>query len=424
MADSHACASAPTAVRRLPSLGEVLDRIESQFVLGAAIGVLVVDASEYATIERSYGFEAHRAVMANLHALVSDVAESGMGIGDMVLNGETGRGEIIVLLFREANEVHFYKQELPDLGGRVSEEIARRGHQVTYPYLKRGPRRLEIGVGAALRNPTIDVATQVRHALEEARNDAQLSARLEGRRRRRGLVELVLEQNVFSVFEPIVDVATKTVFGYEALSRGPAGSEFHSAPALFQAADDEDLLFELDCLCRQKALVGARDLPGDAKLFLNVRPTTMHDPNFRAEALIQTLSKCGLRPTDVVFEISEQESIGNFAIFREIRDYYRSLGFQIALDDTGSGYASLEAVIELSPEFIKIDGTFVRGIDVDPARQDLVGALHTVAEQIGARIVGEGLDTLEELEMLGQLGITFGQGWLFGKPAPLRRDTG
>ncbi len=69
-----------------------MDRIESQFVLGGAIGVLVVDASSYAVIERSYGCEAHRTAMANLHSLVSEVAESGLGIGDMVLNGETGRG--------------------------------------------------------------------------------------------------------------------------------------------------------------------------------------------------------------------------------------------------------------------------------------------------------------------------------------------
>jgi len=170
------------------------------------------------------------------------------------------------------------------------------------------------------------------------------------------------------------------------------------------------------------ALKGSRGFPADCKLFLNVRPTTIHDPNFREELLGRTLAECGLQPSDVVFEISEQESIGNFEIFREVRDYYRKLGFQIALDDTGAGYASLEAVMELSPEFIKIDRAFIKGIDQDPARQQLVSALRTVAEQINAQMIGEGLDTLEELEMLGKLGIKFGQGWLFGKPMPLRHD--
>ena len=127
-------------------------------------------------------------------------------------------------------------------------------------------------------------------------------------------------------------------------------------------------------------------------------------------------------PSDVVFEISEQESIGNFAIFREVRDYYGKLGFQIALDDTGAGYASLESVMELSPEFIKVDRAFVTGIDEDPSRQELLRALQSLAQRIGAKIIGEGLDTLEELEMLQELGIPYGQGWLFGKPHPLRRN--
>ena len=80
-------------------------------------------------------------------------------------------------------------------------------------------------------------------------------------------------------------------------------------------------------------------------------------------------------------------------------------------------------MIELAPEFIKVDRAFVAGIDEDLSRQELLRALQTVASRIGSRIIGEGLDTLEELETLGELGIPYGQGWLFGKPHPLRTDT-
>jgi EAL domain-containing protein (putative c-di-GMP-specific phosphodiesterase class I) len=134
----------------------------------------------------------------------------------------------------------------------------------------------------------------------------------------------------------------------------------------------------------------------------------------------RTLERSGLSPRNVVFEISERESIANFSAFREIRDEYKSLGFRFALDDTGAGYASLQAVIELQPDFVKVDRSFVAGVDTDRAKQTLVRALQSVADGIGAQIVGEGLDTLEELEMLGKLNIPFGQGWLFGKPTPLR----
>jgi EAL domain-containing protein (putative c-di-GMP-specific phosphodiesterase class I) len=212
------------------------------------------------------------------------------------------------------------------------------------------------------------------------------------------------------------------VFGYEALVRGPAGTRFASPFELFDVAAEEGLLFELDCLCRAAALAGAVDFPQGAKLFLNIRPSSFHDPSFQPDALIRTLERCQLGPRDVVFEISEQESIDNYEIFREARDAYGKLGFQFALDDTGAGYASLEAVAELAPEFIKVDRAFVRGIDEDPVRQTILRSLQTLASGLGARIVGEGLDTLEELRTLGSLGIPFGQGWLFGKPSPLGRD--
>ncbi len=405
----------------MQNFGESLRGITTHFTVEGALGVLLVDASRIGVIERQYGGEAQRTVMRNLGALIAESIGDRLGIDDLIVSGETGRNEILVLLFREPTEVDFYKRELPELRRIVAEGLSQRGNRTVYPYLKQVPP-LEIGTGASLRNPTIGAESQLSAALQEARGDAELNARIASRHRRQRLFELVLDGRVKSVYEPIVEVTTRTVFGYEALARGPEGSELHSPMALFASATEQDLLFQLDCLCRRSGLAGARDLPGGAKLFLNVRPTAIHDPGFRAEALCRTLEQCRLRPTDVVFEISEQESIGNFDIFREVRDYYRKLGFQIALDDTGAGYASLEAVVELSPDFIKVDRAFVSGIDKDPARQELLSAMRSLAERIGARIVGEGLDTLEELEMLKELGIPFGQGWLFGKPTPLRWD--
>ncbi len=410
-----------TSPRSLVSFGEVLSRITDHFTLEGALGIVVVDASRLGVIERQYGAEAHCHAMSNLVELIRQLVGDDLSINDLVVTGETGRQEVLVLLFREPREVGFYKRELPELRRKLLEGFSERGGRVGYPYLRQSPP-LQIGTGAALRNPTIGGDSQVSAALNEARAEAELNARLDARRRRQRLFELVLEGNIYSVYEPIVEVASRTVFGYEALARGPEGTDLHSPAALFATADEEDLLFQLDCLCRQSGMAGALDLPGGTKLFLNVRPTTIHDPNFRPEVLCETLATCQLRPSDVVFEISEQESIGNFDIFREVRDHYRKLGFQIALDDTGVGYSSLEAVMELSPDFIKMDRTFVSRIDEDPARQALLRALCSVADQIGAQIIGEGLDTLEELETLGRLGIRFGQGWLFGKPTRLRSD--
>ena len=415
-------AALPKSETVLPSIGDSLSEIVEQFSGHGALGILAVDASVFADIERSFGGSARLGAMLSLREVVEQLIGDRLGISDLILAGETGRNEIVVLLFRDLTETDFSSRELPDLHGALAQGLKVRGTGIGYPHLKTTPS-LSIGASAALCNPTIGAETQIRDAIEQARSDAALNEKIASRRRRQKLFELVLEGRIRSVYEPIVDVATRTVFGYEALARGPEGSEFHSPAALFKSASEEDFIFQLDRLCRTSGLDGARDFPGDAKLFLNIRPTTIYDPNFRSEALRRTLDGCGLSPTDLVLEISEQESISNFDIFREIRDYYGNLGFQMAMDDVGSGYASLESVIELSPEFVKVDRAFVAGIDQDLNRQELLRALHAVSEKIGARIIGEGLDTLEELETLGRLGIPFGQGWLFGKPHPLRTDT-
>jgi EAL domain-containing protein (putative c-di-GMP-specific phosphodiesterase class I) len=423
MADSEELllANEPAQPARIATFGEHLNQVGFRFGEAGALGVLLIDAASFARIERQSGGEALHDALGRLALLVRELVDDALGIGDLVLAGESGRNEILVLLFREPGESRYYTRELPDLLRLVSDGLAKRGSRVCYPHLRETPPLL-FGTGAALRNPTVRAETQLRHAIAEARSHAELNAKSEQRRRRKQLFELVLAGQIRSVYEPIVEVASHTVFGYEALARGPEGSDLRSPLVLFERAAQEDLIFQLDCLCRRSGIAGARDLPGGAKLFLNVRPTTIHDPAFKAEAITRTLAESRLTPSDVVFEISEQESIRSFDVFREVRDYYRRLGIQIALDDLGQGYSSLESILELEPEFIKVDRAFCSGIDADERRQELLRSLTKVADRIGARLIGEGLDTLEELTTLGRLGIPFGQGWLFGKPTPLRSD--
>jgi len=397
----------------------VLPAVVQRFGHQRLLGVVLVDATPLSAIEEANGYAAYASVMTKLGALVREVADEALDGEQLVVGGAAGRSEIAVLLFRSERDGAFYRSELPSFVRAVAKALEQRGSRVAYPYVQRAPV-LGVGYAAVVRNPFLGASSQLRAVIGEAREDAGLRERAAARRRRHTFMGVVLAGEVTSVYEPIVDVATKTVYAYEALARGPEGTAYRSPDALFEAAEDEGLLFELDCLCRRSGLDGAQGLPAGTALFLNVLPTTIHDPNFKPDALIRTLERSRLQPTDVVFEISEKQSIASFDVFREIRDEYRSLGFRFALDDTGSGYASLQSVIELEPEFIKVDRALVTGLDIDPAKQSLVRALQAVASSFGAQIIGEGLDTLEELEMLEELEIPFGQGWLFGKPTPLR----
>lgn len=403
----------------LPRLGEQLAPLLERFDARPLLGVVSVDASGLGFVEAAHGGGARTQALARLGALVRGIADPFFGGDALVVSGETGRLEVAIFVCRHANDGAFFRQELPGLVRALERGIEQSGKRLVYPWAKEAPLA-GVGYAAVLRNPFRAAETQLRGAIEEAREDATLSRRLRERQRRQSFTNVLLSGGVTSVYEPIVSVESKTVYGYEALARGPEGTEFRSPAVLFETAAREGLVFELDCLCRQSGLEGATALPSGTRLFLNVRPTAIYDPQFRPDTVIRTLAAANLSPSDVVFEISEQESIGNFDAFRDVRDEYRKLGFQFALDDTGAGYASLHALIELEPEFIKVDRALITNLDTDVSKQSLLRALRLVADGIGARIIGEGLDTLEELDMLGQLGIPLGQGWLFGHPTPLR----
>jgi len=410
-------ASTPLVLR---SHTEEFPRIGQRFQREGALGVVLLDAAFLHPLERLYGVEVYRRARGELAALAVEVITPLVGPDDFVATRGVGSDDIGLFVFRPRRDDVFYREGLPALARSLGEALERQGSRIVYPYSREAPF-FPVGTAVALYNPTLRVLRQVRAALEASREDAALAAQVGLRERRKRFLDLVLAEDVSVLYEPILDLASREIVGYEALVRGPWGGPLQAPLALFQRAEEMDLVFELDCLCRRKALQGARGLAAGRKLFLNCLPTAIHDPAFRGDALQHLLDDLHLVPTDVVLEISERESIENFEIFREARDYYRNLGFKIALDDTGVANAGFEAVLELAPDYLKLDRSLVRSVDSDPPRQELLRGLQPLSGSLGARLVAEGVETSEELAMLQRLGIPYGQGFLLGRPAPLRK---
>jgi EAL domain-containing protein (putative c-di-GMP-specific phosphodiesterase class I) len=409
--------------QEIASLERMASEVARDFARVGAAGVLAVDAACFAPIGRRYGGAPHQEVLARLAAFVRDKVAPHLAATDRICLGEMGRDEVLVLFLRDRHDAVFYRETLPALARELGAALLAQGSRLAYPYAADEMRPVA-GVSPVLHDPTLRSDTLLRRARDLALADAALRSRVEVSARRERFLALLFSEEVRVVFEPIVKLESRQLLGYEALVRGTPGSEFANPAQLFAAAAECDALFELDCLCRRTALRAAGRLPQGAKLFLNCLPSAIHDPALQDSALRDQLARHGLRPSDVVFEISERESIDNFAVFREVCDHYSSLGFQIALDDVGVGYSSLEAVTELAPDFLKVDMSFVRGIDEDPARQEILKALTSIAWRIDARIIAEGIETDAELRTLRELAISYGQGYRIGRANELQKDAG
>ncbi len=399
---------------------DFLDEMGSTFAKRGSVGVLYVDLSRLRSVERIYGVNAHEMAMEKVESAVLQIVSPYLKKLDLIARGESDADCLLVFFFRPRAEHDFYRHDLPPLAERLSHHLLKKGKKLVYPY-EQEAASFPVGYGLSIFNPSVRDGRGLRGAIEQAQREARLSAEATSLIAERELIHLVIAEDIRSIYEPIVDLRTFEIYGHEALARGPSGTEWEWPTRLFGVAQDANLLFELDVLCRRAAMRGAvGKRPDGQKLFVNCLPSAINDPSFNGDALRQTLESCGLQPEDLVLEISERETIENHAIFRQARDYFRSVGVKIALDDTGSGYASMAAAMDVAPDIIKVDLSLVRTIDIDQARQALVRALQELADKLGAEVVAEGIETEAELNTLRNMGIAYGQGFFFGKGGAIR----
>jgi EAL domain-containing protein (putative c-di-GMP-specific phosphodiesterase class I)/GGDEF domain-containing protein len=232
------------------------------------------------------------------------------------------------------------------------------------------------------------------------------------------LVETIEEGAVYSVFQPIVDVGAGSVWGYEVLSRGEI-PPLESPAALFSVAASCSLDWEAEEACREAALasIGAMKDKGGARFFFNVSPSVFMDPRFIDAFTPEVLRRAGLSPEMIVLEITEQSPVDDDRRFSETAARFRAAGIPLALDDLGAGFSGLRMLILSAPQYLKLDMTLVRDIQNDGYRRQLVRTLCDFAAQVDAKIVAEGVETLEELQCLVRLGVRYAQGYLFASPA-------
>ncbi|HUW50132.1 MAG TPA: GGDEF domain-containing protein [Sulfuricella sp.] len=230
------------------------------------------------------------------------------------------------------------------------------------------------------------------------------------------LQEIIEQRRLTALFQPVISMDRGEITGYEGLIRGPSDNPLHAPINLFRAASEQGLAVEVERLCRQVVLERfvQLDLPG--KLFLNVSPECLLQRNAKHGETLGYIHNLGLRPDRVIIELTENQRTLDYNLLREAARHYRAMGFEIAIDDLGEGFASLRLWSELRPEYVKIDMHFIQGIDQDPVKRQFVSSIQQIAEKSGTRVVAEGIETEAELRVIKDLGIAYGQGYHIARP--------
>ncbi|MBA2174468.1 EAL domain-containing protein [Halobacillus locisalis] len=218
-------------------------------------------------------------------------------------------------------------------------------------------------------------------------------------------------------FQPIIHTTTKTVQGYEALTRFPQSNSFSNPMELFQFAEEMNQLFRLEKQTRELAIeLMSNHLHPHQKLWVNLSPNVIHDKNFTPGFTHSVLKDSTISPNQIVFEITEQSAITDFDSFRELLNHYREQGFTIAVDDVGSGYSSLQAISEIKPDYLKVDRSLITDIHTSSEKQFMLEALQQISLKMGSILIAEGVETEQEFSQLNSMGVEMMQGYYFAKP--------
>ncbi len=400
-----------------PAVAVLLDQLRNRLDGRRALGVLHVTIENLSLVESLYGWQVLDRVLCKValeirascgeelpkETLLAINAVAGDSFAAFIIERTDGR-EVDAKSMRVSSDA---------LRGRLEAALA------DDEFTGLGPQ-LTVRVGHALlsRNPFYRFERRVYAALNEA---AAWETEQRHRRERNlthELQRIIEEAKIKTVFQPVVDLRTHAVLGYEALSRGPVDTPLERPQAMFRVSAEAGISDDLDRICREAALEAIRGIATPGKVFLNVLPHGLATDQTQQTEMLETLQQVALAPHDLVLEVSEREAQQNPEDFCDCLAQLKSRGFGIALDDIGTGYVSQPLLEQVRPDYLKLDVSLVRGIEENLIKQELIASLIRISARIGASVIAEGVETNLEAQTLIDAGAQFGQGYLFAEPAP------
>lgn len=400
----------------LPTLAAVLDDVRRLMEERGSLGLVYVDLGADAGLESVHGWQAYDGLLrAFARTLVGLRTEGHLAPRDIIAV-MTVRSDKFLVFVRGGDTGPFDAGSMESRARRLKERLLE-SLPAQLPGGLPGPISFHMGHAVMYRDPMLRAERSIHRALDEAMFMSLRQRTKDQDRRAQGLDQLIADQQVVILYQPILDLATHEVIGHEVFSRGPAGGPYEDAERLFALAERTGRLVDLERVCRARAMASARrHLAKGAKLFLNTSYQALRDPDVAGPGFVRLVEANGLRHEDVVLEITERLPREEREPYQEVLRGLKKQGFGIAVDDMGAGYSSLQSLVELEPDFLKFDVSLVRHIDRSTIKRSLLETLVDLSQRIRARVVAEGIEEEAELATLREMGVSLGQGRFLAAP--------
>ena len=228
--------------------------------------------------------------------------------------------------------------------------------------------------------------------------------------------KVISNKNIRLYGQPIIHMETKQIQAWELLTRGPEGTNLEMPLRLFSVAQQTGHLYDLEMIVVEKTFEKITETNCQHVIFMNCTPLTLGNKRFVPDLkkVLQHFPK--IDPTKIIIEMTEQETVEDLKRLNENLRELRALGFRIALDDTGAGYSSLHSIGEILPEIIKIDRAVIENIHENPVSESMLMGIMLIADKVGSLVVAEGIEKIQEVNVLSQHKVDFVQGYYYARP--------
>lgn len=386
----------------LPLLISVLESIKDRIEKEKEVNIMIVQILESSIYEEEFGFVAFDSWMRNLSNLSKKLIsmEFTPYENPIIFTTEPYSSIIGVVFPKSHNVKKFITKFKNETEKTIPAPIAITLKEIRFDPLKRTERTIYQAINEI--------------KIEHTKTETKMKSNIKSLFRK-----ILRTSEIRMVFQPIYNITeNKITYGYEALARGPKGTELEMPTALFSVADEMNELENLEKLCRWKALLTSKKLPDDRyKIFLNVSSKILqHKKNLYVEELFENIKELEINSERIVIELTERFAVSDFNVLRENINLLKEKGIKLSIDDVGVGYSSLQTLAELNPDYLKYDMVLVRNIHEDMVKQNLLEMVLNFGEKIKAKVIAEGIEKKEELEILKKIGVKYGQGFFLSLP--------
>ena len=225
------------------------------------------------------------------------------------------------------------------------------------------------------------------------------------------------------VFQPIFELPSEKIYGFESLLRGSNGTSLPNPDVLFKREGylDNEILLRLDTACVGSALRSGRKLARSHRLFINIHFSTLQALSLYLDSFSSLLKNLDINPENIVFEISEKTDLSCAAdVEKHLREFVK-LGIQVAIDDIGGSFNWLHKMLDIKPSYLKVDKSFIHDIDISRRKHALLQSFHVMSGTMGLHIVAEGIENPRQVQVLNSIGVTLAQGSWYGRPHAAER---